>query len=78
MQKPNYISIEIPAGLKDFSSAVVKYLNANKGKIVDLDFSQERHRKTFKYKIVYSRAETWYGAMDGQSSKKLKIQLVKI
>ena len=77
MEKPKYAKIIFPSSKKYFNLAVIKYFKELEGKELEVNFSQERRRKIFRYEIVKSEHEKWISFDKKLSGNNFEMVIIK-
>lgn len=69
MQKPDFVKIILPAGKGDITPGVKRFFNRLKNTFLEVEFSQIRHRKAFRYKVSDAAAFTRY-FLEGKANER--------
>ena len=69
MQKPLFIKIYLPVSKLDITPSVKRFFNRLRNQIIEVEFSQIRHRNSYCYKIENAEAFERY-FLRGHGSKK--------
>ncbi|MCX6763337.1 MAG: hypothetical protein NTZ97_01200 [Candidatus Moranbacteria bacterium] len=77
MQKPDYIRIILPVTKADKNPKTKRFINHLKGVILEVEFSQIRQRKVFKYKVTEAEPQTLFTFSPKKQYENFKLELLR-
>ena len=77
MQKPEFMQIRLPVEKKHFNPAVKKFIKSLTLQILEIQFSQKRNRKDFKYKVIFTEPVEYQDWRGKEKERIFSIHIVK-
>lgn len=77
MQKPQFIKVIIPAGKGDITPQVKQFFNKMRGLLLEVEFSNIRRRKIFRYEAKDVKTLNQFTPSTGKESSQVTFVLIK-